>query len=85
VNENWLRVLHKFSDNSGIEILEPISIDTIKNIITIKVNQFSEFDLVVADAVSVAAVPEPASLAIWGSLGLVGLIANWRRRGKKAI
>ena len=25
-------------------------------------------------------VPEPASLAIWGGIGIVGLIAGWRRR-----
>jgi len=30
-------------------------------------------------------VPEPASLAIWGSIGLIGLVAGWRRRGKQAI
>jgi len=31
-----------------------------------------------------AVVPEPASMAIWGSLAAVGLVAFWRRRRRKA-
>ena len=31
---------------------------------------------------AIAPVPEPASLAIWGGIGLVGLVVGWRRRRK---
>ena len=44
---------------------------------TIQTGDFSAF--------SASAVPEPGTLAIWGSVGLAGLVSRWRQRGKRAI
>jgi hypothetical protein len=30
-------------------------------------------------------VPEPASLCIWGGIGICGLVAGWRRRRSQAL
>jgi len=32
-----------------------------------------------------AAVPEPASLAIWGGIGLTALVAGWRRKRMQSV
>ncbi|MCA9140927.1 MAG: hypothetical protein KDB00_29350 [Planctomycetales bacterium] len=81
VDENNLSVFHTFGDGSGSELLQPISIDTVNNILTLEVDKFSTFDLVLSSPSTTAVVPEPASCLTFAALALCVTVSR-RGRGR---